>query len=464
MYFFDVAKTNLHLELGYPDRTCFFCGAKMWKYERTSEQQRLNALGFSICCGEGKVDLPLLRQTPEELLELLNGRDLESKNYRKNIRTYNNIFAFTSMGGKIDNEINIGNGPYVFRLNGQTYHRIGSLLPADGSKPMYAQLYMFDADDEVKGRMNVSDKDNSISDATIKKLMHMLDRENELVKTFRQVRERFKETDYIPIKLRLVCNRVTDGRYTNEPINAYEFAGLIPGDDLLQPRDIVVEYMSKKLVRISDLHPSYMALQYPLLFPYGEDGFRLNILHRGLQFAVVNKRCTVTMREDYAYRLQQRNMEGQTLLRGGRLLLQFIVDAWCAVEHENLSFIVNNQSILRSDVYNNIVDYVNKGDTDATCIGKRIILPASFTGSPRYMTQNFLDCMTICKRYSNPDLFITFTCNPKWPEFKAFLEDIPNADPTCRPDIIARVFKVKVGLLIEDLTKNHIFGRVIASK
>ncbi|GJX36008.1 putative PIF1 DNA helicase/replication protein A1-like protein [Tanacetum coccineum] len=29
--------------------------------------------------------------------------------------------------------------------------------------------------------------------------------------------------------------------------------------------------------RISELHPSFMALQYPLLFPYGEDGFQLEI-------------------------------------------------------------------------------------------------------------------------------------------------------------------------------------------
>jgi len=41
---------------------------------------------------------------------------------------YNLLFAFTSLGGKVDRSINNGTGPYVIRLNGQNYHRIGSFL------------------------------------------------------------------------------------------------------------------------------------------------------------------------------------------------------------------------------------------------------------------------------------------------------------------------------------------------
>ena len=33
----------------------------------------------------------------------------------------------TSIGGKMDNRVNDGRGPYIFRLNGQTHHRIGTL-------------------------------------------------------------------------------------------------------------------------------------------------------------------------------------------------------------------------------------------------------------------------------------------------------------------------------------------------
>jgi hypothetical protein len=54
------------------------------------------------------------------------------------------MFAFTSTGGLVDKEINKGHGPYVFRMRGQNYHHIGSLLPEEGSKPHWAQLYIYD--------------------------------------------------------------------------------------------------------------------------------------------------------------------------------------------------------------------------------------------------------------------------------------------------------------------------------
>ncbi|KAK1383672.1 hypothetical protein POM88_021407 [Heracleum sosnowskyi] len=161
------------------------------------------------------------------------------------------------------------------------------------------------------------------------------------------------------------------------------------------------------------------------------------------------------------WRLQYREREGHTLIGGGRLFLQFVVDAWASIEHSRISWVLTNQSILRSDVYNNIVDSVNRGDVDATKIGKRIVLPSSFTGSPRYMQQNYQDCMAICRKYGSPDFFITFTCNPQWPEVKQYCEKIPHTNPANRPDVLARVFKIKLDLLLEDLTDNHVLGKVI---
>ena len=49
-------------------------------------------------------------------------------------------------------------------------------------------------------------------------------------------------------------------------------------------------------------------------------------------------------------------------------------------------------------------------------VGRRVVLPSSFTGGPRYMCQLYQDAMAIVRKKGKPDLFITFTCNPKWPE------------------------------------------------
>ena len=71
------------------------------------------------------------------------------------------------------------------------------------------------------------------------------------------------------------------------------------------------------------------------------------------------------------------------------------------------------------------------------------------------MVQNYQDAMAICRYYGCPDLFLTFTCNPKWPEIQKCLELIPGQKPEDRPDIVARVFKIKLDELMNDLQKKE---------
>ncbi|CAJ0646168.1 15617_t:CDS:10 [Entrophospora sp. SA101] len=58
------------------------------------------------------------------------------------------------------------------------------------------------------------------------------------------------------------------------------------------------------------------------------------------------------------------------------------------------------------------------GDNNPSHIGHRILLPASFIGSPRDMIQQYQDAMALL-RAGKPDLFITMTCNPNWMEIQA---------------------------------------------
>ncbi|PIA31358.1 hypothetical protein AQUCO_05000027v1 [Aquilegia coerulea] len=92
----------------------------------------------------------------------------------------------------------------------------------------------------------------------------------------------------------------------------------------------------------------------------------------------------------------------------------------------------------------------------------RLVLPSSFTGGPRYMVQNYQDAVAICRWAGSPDLFITFTCNSKWPEIEKYLELISGQKPDDRPDIVSRVFKIKLEQLMDDFCENHYFGRVKA--
>jgi hypothetical protein len=58
-----------------------------------------------------------------------------------------------------------------------------------------------------------------------------------------------------------------------------------------------------------------------------------------------------------------------------------------------------------------------------------------------------------------PDAFVTFTCNPQWLEIKIAL--LLRQQPQDRPDLVTRVFKIKLKELINDIHNNHILGRTI---
>ncbi|GJW14972.1 helicase, partial [Tanacetum coccineum] len=78
-----------------------------------------------------------------------------------------------------------------------------------------------------------------------------------------------------------------------------------------------------------------------------------------------------------------RNDQGKKLLKGGRLFQQYLVDAYMAVEEQRFKWTRNNQDTLRVDLYHNLCDAVTRGDTNSAGLGKRIVLPRSFTGNPR---------------------------------------------------------------------------------
>ncbi|KAL8470461.1 hypothetical protein ACS0TY_033083 [Phlomoides rotata] len=92
------------------------------------------------------------------------------------------------------------------------------------------------------------------------------------------------------------------------------------------------------------------------------------------------------------------------------------------MEIYNTIYIRNNQSKLRVEKWSDFANATHIGHTEPSSSRKRF-MSKSFIGGPRYMKQNFQDAMAICKWYSYPDLFITFTCNPKWPEISHFLND-----------------------------------------
>ncbi|XP_031131707.1 uncharacterized protein LOC116033092 [Ipomoea triloba] len=129
------------------------------------------------------------------------------------------------------------------------------------------------------------------------------------------------------------------------------------------------------------------------------------------------------------------------------------------IESARLIYIRTHQKALRCEAYQGLSDALTSGELDPTGRGKRIILPSSFTGGARYMIQNYQDAMAICRQIGYPHLFITFTCNPKWPEIERYVVH-RGLKPEDRPDIICCVFKMKLDAMIEDIKTQKLFGDI----
>jgi hypothetical protein len=288
----------------------------------------------------------------------------------------------------------------------------------------------------------------------------MLDENNPFVKKLRTASERLKDYSEENFVIRIVGAREGEFVQYNLPTND-DFAMLVVEDfspDTFK-RDIVSETRNKELKRISELHPGYMTLQYPLLFLYGERGFHVGVLYRGVTPRYKNEktRTNISMQDYNCYQFHYRPDQPNPFLAYGLLFSQAKVDTRACIDGSRLSYILNNQGNLRTEHFHVITDAINRGCSSGREIGKAIILPASHTGGRRYMIQNYHDNIVICKVFGPPGFFFMFTCNPKWPKI---VNNFYNAEqkPSDKSDVIVRVYHMKLEELIQDIKSGKMFG------
>ncbi|XP_021985268.2 uncharacterized protein LOC110881257 [Helianthus annuus] len=419
--------------------------------ERVVHWSRAEHPCYTQCCKLGIVRLSFPIQPPSVIKQLF-----EESNFLENIRAYNSMFSMTSFGADIDETVNDGRGPYVFKISGQVSHWIGSLCPPSNEKPWFLQLYIYDTENEVSNRLRVFGDSTqcSLSADIVRTLNDVLTTHNKYVRVFKNAKEMADPTkNNYSVRL---YNNVPDRRYG--PPSPGTLGGIVCGDDANSSGyDIIVHSKDGIPQRVSKLHPCYMPLQYPLLFPFGEEGwsprFHLHQVH-----STKEKRLTVNMY--YSYQIHDRVGVYSLLLHGGRLFQQYLVDAYTCIEQNRLTYYSTHQDQLRSEYIAGVYDALSRGDTESREIGKRIFLPVSFTGGPRYMHKHYQDALAICRVHGNPQYFITFTCNVKWPEITRYMDSIGSTNSQHHPDIIARVFKLKVEDFIKFMKADKTFGDV----
>ncbi|CAN0154752.1 unnamed protein product, partial [Laminaria digitata] len=179
---------------------------------------------------------------------------------------------------------------------------------------------------------------------------------------------------------------------------------------------------------MSILHPWYEPAQYPMLRPSGEDGWTPSTQStRGRRHVTLSRHCT------------QEILRSTYLTSAGRLFGEWACDSASRLQVERLSFIQYNQQRLvpfteirasvttggrgtrgrgcrrmrgrgRRDVNTRVVE------PHPGSLPDRIILPASFTTSPRWYRNYLEDALAVGARLGSPTFFITLTANTRWPE------------------------------------------------
>ena len=419
---------------------------------------------FGQCCLTGKVSIDFVEPLPPEMYRLYAGQDADAREFRENIRRYNKAFAFTSSGGPghLDASVLDGHGPPCYKIQGELYHRIGPIRPDDARLPVYSQLYVYDPKDALCYR-KANNPTTLLSTMTL--LQRLMLSHNPFVALYVQARELTRETPLPDYRLRLDFLRATDRRRYNLPTSQNELAAIIPGDvdTCVNSRDIIVRAKGGALLRMTEIHRFYTALHFPLLAPTGQSGWD-PAMHYAFLPSELNQRRThafLSFCDFLKHRLHVRPVEVESdhYFRAGFLLQEFIVDMWAAAEHSRLEWVRNHQDTIRAELYSGLVDALREGQ-DLSSIGRKVVLPSSFTSGPRFMQRKLQDALALLRIFKGSDLFITFTANPAWREIQEAL--LPGQKACDRPDIVARVFHLKVLALLDDIMKRHVFGEAVA--
>ncbi|KAK8815284.1 hypothetical protein WA158_003496 [Blastocystis sp. Blastoise] len=511
--------------------TIYMKRRKQWTLD-TEENVLLKNSQYSGCCRNGKVHLGSLSEPDISIQNLLNDNTDSSKQFKKDIRRYNNSIAFASMSctdtqTRLDN-----NGIYFYKVHGNIYHSMADLYPPEGITPNYNQIYIYDQEEAFQLRSNNQYYDNLNTE--IMRVLHNSLLNNELMNAFKTLHEEVTTAttnnnnlhiSQVDVSLKFKTLHSDDQRRYNTPSASHEIALIVPINSMetfphtefrCYPRihlnnnntnHNMNEEIRQHFTRMKYDNPFCDPMVYPIFYPTGiplfilasknneedeidnddressrqtHDDFSksITLLANYQQFNnegypidlignPVYEKSSFTLKDFYSFLCFPRSFPNKNyFLSGGKLFLQYIVDAYSKIEEQRLSFIEMNQSKLRAESYNVLRQYNQRRreqviDEEVTNgIGKPIILNSGFVGGPRYMKGAYLDAMTIVRYYGKPDYFITFTCNPKWKEIVDNL--YPNQEAWERPDLVCRVFAIKLKYLYHLLKDENVFGKAQA--
>ncbi|MBW0474139.1 hypothetical protein O181_013854 [Austropuccinia psidii MF-1] len=328
---------EIPLKIGNCDDECISCGALNWHKERNQANKNKQKTDFSICCQHGSFKLPHDSLFSDKLDPFLQKMFLSNSKYKGQTAKFAQVFVVGDSGiGEVNHQIK--------NINAKISHDIllfwQNFLNANNP---YAKIY-------CSAKFIIGD---------------------ELTQTY---------------ALRSLEGQVLNPSLYNKPTGNEIDMVITDGSGRKSPRDVVLHCMGGNLQHIQDSHSGYLALRYPLLFPYGEQHWHPN------SKLLNTKRQTgkISQNEWYAYLLFDRINIISLPLHAKRLFQEFVIDLYICIESNRLQYIRSNQKQLKVDMYQGLTETLEaEGDVD----GKKFVLPSTFIGGPCAMLQLYQDAM-----------------------------------------------------------------------
>lgn len=435
---------------------CPHCGAYKFDVERGRESMSAD------CCTKGQVSLPMPRIPPAFADTIHNAGWPRFAHFRRNDRIYNNSLAFASTHAEFPHFVG---GPHFLTVQGQFYKAaFGGPVPAGDNAPRYNQLYYVETGEANQIRRNrYHDGDGEPLRAGIFDFMtNVLQEVNPFAQGYVSMRERV-ETERLaarqqgraePSEVRLLF-RVRGATRQDRPTSYGEIAVVNVGE----PQATVTYFCSSRqggdeLRRMRYDEGLSDAMLFPVMFPYGEPGFRQHI---PLEFQRGRARH-VTPNMFYRYMSAQR--DGSDNIHCSNQLLQlYILHGFIKSQAELFYFLRQRTTMGRRDTLEELEGYVRgeRGDRVGSAVK---LLPSTVVGSPRWYQARLAEAKAITARAGLPTYLLTVTCNPEWKELQE--NKGPSQKVEDRPDLVAHVFNLFLRQIEYEVRTLQVLGVCVA--
>jgi hypothetical protein len=161
----------------------------------------------------------------------------------------------------------------TFKVQGQIYHRVGSLLPTSGADTQFLQIYfMGDAAAEANHRCSRVPGTRLDIVTQLQPFLHV---NNAYISLFKTALERMPTDNY---KVVVRADKTPTGEHLRR-FNAptLDKVAIVMVGNEFGTHDIVLQKRNNTLQCVAETRRSYDALQYPLIFWQGEDGYHFQI-------------------------------------------------------------------------------------------------------------------------------------------------------------------------------------------